>query len=197
MTHRRRGVIVTTVALVIDMQADFFGHQRLSLLRPALSGHTNALTAMARDAAIPVVWVRQEFAADLSDASLEVRRGQIQVVISGTPGAELLPELDIDTADHFILKKRYSAFFGTTLDELLSQLDCDQLIVAGVNTHSCVRTTVVDAYQRDYDVILAKDCIDSLDREHHDVTWRYMDGKLGRGMANEQIRAWLSGGMER
>jgi maleamate amidohydrolase len=190
-------VIVTTVALVIDMQADFFGHQRLSLLRPALAGHTNALTAMARDAAIPVVWVRQEFAADLSDASLEVRRGQIQVVISGTPGAELLPELDIDTADHFVLKKRYSAFFGTTLDELLSQLNCDQLIVAGVNTHSCVRTTVVDAYQRDYDVILAKDCIDSLDREHHDVTWRYMDGKLGRGMANEQIRAWLSGGRER
>lgn len=185
---------MTTVALVIDMQADFFGHQRLSLLRSALAGHTNALTAMARGAAIPVVWVRQEYAADLSDASLEVRRGQVPVVIAGTPGAELLPELDIDASDHFILKKRYSAFFGTNLDQLLSQLECDRLIVAGVNTHSCVRTTVVDAYQRDYDVILAKDCIDSLDREHHEVTWRYMDGKLGRGMANEQIRAWLSGG---
>ena len=184
---------MTTVALLIDMQADFFGHQRLSLLRPALAGHTNVLTAMARDAAIPVVWVRQEFAADLSDASLEVRRGQIKVVISGTPGADLLPELDIDATDHFILKKRYSAFFGTTLDDLLSQLSCDRLIVAGVNTHSCVRTTVVDAYQRDYDIILAKDCIDSLDREHHDVSWRYMDGKLGRGMANEQIREWLMG----
>ena len=48
---------MTTVALVIDMQADFFGHQRLSLLRPALAAHTNTLTAMARDAAIPVVWV--------------------------------------------------------------------------------------------------------------------------------------------
>lgn len=185
---------MTTVALVIDMQADFFGHQRLSLLRPALAAHINTLTAMARDAAIPIVWVRQEFSPDLSDASLEVRRRQTRVVIAGTQGAEILPELDVHVSDHFVLKKRYSAFFGTNLDSLLAQLDCDQLIVAGVNTHACVRTTVVDAYQRDYDIILAKDCIDSLDREHHDVTWRYMDGKLGRGMANEQIRAWLEMG---
>ncbi|PTR32870.1 nicotinamidase-related amidase [Luteibacter sp. OK325] len=182
---------MTTVALLIDMQADFFGHQRLTLLRPALAAHTNTLTAMARSAAIPIVWVRQEFAPDLSDASLEVRRTQRMVVIAGTPGADLLPELDVHVSDHFVLKKRYSAFFGTNLDDLLRQLDCDQLIVAGVNTHACVRTTVVDAYQRDYEVILAKDCIDSLDREHHEVTWRYMDGKLGRGMTNEEIRAWI------
>lgn len=188
---------MTTVTLVIDMQTDFFGHQRLSLLRPALAAHTNALTAMARDAAVPVVWVRQEHAADLSDASLEVRRNQTRVVISGTAGAGLLPELDVDAADHVILKKRYSAFFRTELDALLGTLHCDRLIVAGVNTHACIRTTVVDAYQRDYDVILAKDCIDSLDREHHDVTWRYMDGKLGRGMANEAIRTLLAQDTER
>jgi nicotinamidase-related amidase len=182
---------MTTVALVIDMQADFFANKRLDALRPGLVAHTNALTAMARDAAIPIVWIRQEFAPDLSDASLEVRRNGTRVVISGTPGAELLPELDVDAADSTILKKRYSAFFGTNLDALLEQVDCDQLIVAGVNSHACVRTTVVDAYQRDYEVILARDCIDSLDREHHEVSWRYMDGKLGRGMTNEQIRQWL------
>src|ERR1700754_2746146 len=69
LTHPFRGAPVTTVALVIDMQADFFGHQRLSLLRPALAAHTNTLTAMGRGAAIPIVWVRQGFASDLSAAS--------------------------------------------------------------------------------------------------------------------------------
>lgn len=154
-------------------------------------------TASALWAVIPVVWVRQEFAPDLSDASLEVRRHQTRVVIAGTPGADLLPELVVHLSDHVVLKKRYSAFFGTNLDELLARLDCDRMIVAGVNTHACVRTTVVDAYQRDYEVILAKDCIDSLDREHHEVTWRYMDGKLGRGMANEEILVWLTTGTDR
>ena len=89
--------------------------------------------------------------------------------------------------DHVIVKKRYSAFFGTNLDDLLGRLGCTQIIVAGINTHACVRTTVIDAYQRDYDVILARDCIESHDKEHHETTWRYMDGKLGRGMSNAQI----------
>jgi nicotinamidase-related amidase len=182
---------VTIIALIIDMQVDFFAHERLAGLRPALVASTNSLVTTVRDAGLPIVWVRQEFAPDLSDASLEVRRTQTRVVISGTPGAEILPELDVRPVDHFVVKKRYSAFFETKLDDLLETLGCDQLIVAGVNTHACIRATVVDAYQRDRDVILAKDCIDSLDQEHHEVTWRYMDGKLGRGMGNDQIRSWL------
>ncbi|MBL8299408.1 MAG: isochorismatase family protein [Rhodanobacteraceae bacterium] len=74
----------------------------------------------------------------------------------------------------------------------MMQLSCTQLLIGGINTHACVRTTVVDAYQRDYEVIPASDCIASHDKEHHDVTCRYMDGKLGRGMTNSQIFAWLA-----
>jgi nicotinamidase-related amidase len=184
---------MTAVALVIDMQVDFFVHARLAQRRTALVGSTNALVAATREAAAPVVWVKQEFCPDLSDATLEVRRAKIDVVVAGTPGASILPELDVRASDHVIVKKRYSAFFGTSLDDLLVRLGCSQLIVAGINTHACVRTTVIDAYQRDYDVVLARDCIASHDEEHHEITWRYMDGKLGRGMSNEQIHALLRG----
>lgn len=182
---------MAAVTLVIDMQTDFFAHERLSQRRAALVGHTNALVSATRDAGAAVVWVKQEFSPDLSDATLEVRKHKIAVVIAGTPGASILPELDMRTTDHVVVKKRYSAFFGTNLDDLLDRLGCTRLIVAGINTHACVRTTVVDAYQRDYDVILARDCIESHDEEHNEITWRYMDGKLGRGMSNAQIYALL------
>lgn len=182
---------MTPVTLIIDMQVDFFTHKRLSDRRPALAANVNSLVAATREAATPLVWVKQEFLPDLSDASLEVKRGGIFVVISGTSGACILPELDVRSSDDVIIKKRYSAFFGTDLDNLLGRLHCDQLIVAGINTHACIRTTVVDAYQRDYDVILARECIDSHDGEHHEITWRYMDGKFGRGMTNLQIRSLL------
>jgi nicotinamidase-related amidase len=182
---------VTAVALFIDMQVDFFSHERLSRLRSELVTNTNSLVSVIREASVPIIWVKQEFLSDLSDASLEVKRNRTRVVISGTPGASILPELDVRSTDQIIVKKRYSAFFGTKLDSLLESLRCDQLIVAGVNTHACIRATVVDAYQRDYDVILARDCIDSLDQEHHEITWRYMDGKLGRGMSNDQIGSLL------
>jgi nicotinamidase-related amidase len=180
------------VTLIIDMQVDFFAHELLSRQRAELVARTNTLVAATRDATGSVVWVKQEFSPDLSDATLEVREGKINVVIAGTPGASILPELDVRPSDHVLVKKRYSAFFGTNLDGLLVGLNCTQLIIGGINTHACVRTSVVDAYQRDYAITLASDCIASHDKEHHDVSWRYMDGKFGRGMTNERISAWLA-----
>jgi len=185
-------VSMSVATLIIDMQVDFFVHQRLSDRRAELTANINELLELSRAFDAPIIWIRQEFYPDLRDATLEMKRNNIHVVIAGTPGASLLPELAFQPGDHVITKKRYSAFFGTDLDDLLSKLQATKLIVAGINTHACVRTTVVDAYQRDYDVILARDCIESMDEEHHEVTWRYLDGKLGRGMSNEEIRSLLA-----
>lgn len=184
---------MNVATLIIDMQEDFFQKERLKRRRLELSQRVNELIEICRASNVVVVWVKQEFSPDLSDATLEMRKRGISIVIAGTHGASLLSELDHQSSDEIIIKKRYSPFFGTNLDDLLSKLQVTQLIVAGINTHACVRTAVVDAYQRDYEVILAQDCIESHDAEHHDISWRYMDGKLGRGMSNEEIRLLLAG----
>lgn len=184
---------VPTVVLIVDMQVDFFRKDVLARLRPALTSSTNELATAARAAGASIVWVKQEFAPDLSDAPLEARRERIAVTIAGTPGASLLPELDVARLDTVVVKKRYSAFFGTDLERILEESRCSQLIVAGINTHACIRATVVDAYQRDYEVLLARDCIASHDEEHGDITWRYMDGKLGRGLRNDALLKLLGG----
>jgi isochorismate hydrolase len=46
---------------------------------------------------------------------------------------------------------------------------------------------VTDAYQRDFNRIVAAECIGSHDLEHHNVTVRYLDGKMARLMSNESI----------
>ena len=91
-----------------------------------------------------------------------------------------------------LIKKRYSAFFGTELEAILGRLQPDGLVLAGINTHACIRTTAIDAYQRDWPVVLAADCIDSYDREHHDLTLRYMKDKLAALMTNREIDAMLN-----
>lgn len=179
-------------ALIVDMQEDFFAHERLAQARSRLAQSMNELVRICRDAGVPVVWVKQEWAADLSDAMLDAKKKGTRIVIAGTPGAAILRELDYRVSDPLVVKKRYSPFFGTDLDALLARLGSDRLIVAGINTHACVRATVVDAYQRDYEVILARDCIDSYDAEHHEVSWRYMDGNLGAGISNEGLRSLLA-----
>lgn len=182
---------MSIVALIIDMQVDFFRHDRLSKNRARLTENINSLAAMLRKCGCRVCWIKTEFLPDLSDAFLEVRDAGTGPVVQGTAGASILPELKIAASDEVLIKKRYSAFHGTSLDELLSDSPTSHLIVAGINTHACIRSTVVDAYQRDMRVILAGDCIDSHDQAHHDISLRYMAGKLARLMGNAEIGSFV------
>jgi nicotinamidase-related amidase len=179
---------MSAALIVVDMLNDFFERSPvLAAQRSRLVASTNALVRAFRATGLPVVWVRQEFAPDLHDAFLDMRATNTSITIAGTAGCELLPELERLPADGVIVKKRYSAFFGTELDARLSSIRPDVLVIAGVNTHACVRMTAIDAYQRDYDVIIAADAVASNDPEHHDVTLRYLDGKIARVLPTADV----------
>ncbi len=86
-----------------------------------------------------------------------------------------------------VIKKRYSAFFETSLAALLARDPPDVLVMTGVNTHACVRTSVIDAYQRDHLVVLAGSAVGSYDEEHDRVTRRYLDGKIAAILGHREI----------
>ena len=179
--------------LVIDLLNDYFREQApLAAQRDQLVASVNRLAAAFRHARQPIVWVRQEFAPDLSDAFLRARREKHYVTIAGTDGCELLPELERNASDRVLVKKRYSAFFGTDLDEMLAALRPVIVVLAGINTHACVRTTAIDAYQRDYEVLVASDCVASYDAEHHEVTKRYLDAGIARFVPSAEIAKMLA-----
>ncbi|MFN8573902.1 MAG: cysteine hydrolase [Gemmatimonadaceae bacterium] len=180
--------------LVIDVLNDLFLEPPLSAQRDRLTSGINELASIFRERGHPVIWVRQEFKADLSDAFLDMRRHKQQRTIAGTPGSQLVSELDVRVDDVVVVKKRYSAFFRTTLEETLAARNIDGLVVAGVNTHACVRMTVIDAYQRDMEVIIASDCTSSYDEEHDRVTRRYLKDKIARLLTNPEIAAVVLAG---
>ena len=176
------------VLIVVDMLVDYFDRlPALAEQRRKLVTGINDLSARFRSAGRPVIWVRQEFKADLSDAFLDMRRRGIKVTIEGTPGSRILPELERAPTDHEIVKKRYSAFFGTDLEALLLSLGARTLVLAGINSHACVRVTAIDAFQRDYDVILAADGVGSYDPTHHEVSLRYLGERMGMLLDNTAI----------
>jgi nicotinamidase-related amidase len=177
--------------IVVDMLNDF-----LRTWPPAskqrLIQSINVLLGVMRRRGLPVIWIRQEFQPDLSDAFPEMKAKGIRITIQGTPGCQIVSDLDTDLADPVVVKKRYSAFFGTTLDRVLGDLSPDGLILAGINTHACIRATAIDAYQRDWEVIVASDCVGSYDREHHEISLRYMRGKIAAVMSNAEIEKTLT-----
>jgi nicotinamidase-related amidase len=102
--------------LIIDALVDFLDRWAPPD-RAALVAAIGALADTFRAAGHPVVWVRQEFEPDLSDAFREMRRDNIRVTIKGTDGSRIIPELVPGPDDLQVVKKRYSAFFGTHLDD--------------------------------------------------------------------------------
>jgi len=179
------------VLIVIDMLNDFLAKWDCSD-RDRLVDSTNELLQIIRQASRPVIWVRQEFEPDLSDALREMKAKNIRIALKGTSGSQMDSRLKVCASDMVIVKKRYSAFFGTGLDEVLDQLRPDGLIFAGINTHACIRTTAIDAYQRDWPLVLASDCVDSYDREHHDVSLKYMKDKIAVLLTNREIENLLN-----
>jgi nicotinamidase-related amidase len=184
--------IMKAAVLIIDVLQDFFKEGRLKDHRNQLATCINELVQVARDNGLPIIWVRQEFKDDLSDAFLAMKKSGHKITIAGTEGCQLLPEIHREKDDDEIVKKRYSAFYKTELDDLLARLKVDTLILVGVNTHACVRTTAVDAYQRDYEVILATDCIDSYDEEYHNVSLRYLTTTIAVSLRNEEIKSMIT-----
>lgn len=178
------------VLLVIDMLVDFLGAWS-EADRVTLVDGVSSLVQAFRTARRPVIWVRQEFEPDLSDAFLEMRRKNIRVAIKGARGCETIPELGVRPDEAQVIKKRYSAFFGTQLDHLLLAHAADTVVLAGINTHACVRTTAIDAYQRDLDVIIPREAVGSYDRDHEAVSLRYMDGKIASVMPLDTVISLL------
>lgn len=185
-------VSITDPALmVIDLTNDFLASWETGR-RARLIAATNDLVAHFRGKTRPVIWVRQDFKDDLSDAFLEMRDRNVKLNIIGTAGAELDPRLETGEDDVTIVKKRYSPFFGTNLDAVLLEKGIGSLVIAGINTHACVRMAAIDAYQRDMRVILASEAIDSYDEDHARVSLSYMDGKMVRVLENAAIKVEIT-----
>lgn len=182
--------------IFVDLQQDFFANPALSKSRPAIADGVNDLTQYARSRAFPVIWVRQEFEPDLSNAFLSMRETGTSITVRGTDGCELIPELHCEPTDREVVKHRYSAFFATNLAALMHSLNVTHAVVGGINTHACVRATAVDAYQLDYRVILARDTISSYDEEYHRESLRYLAQSIGVSMNNADIKKALMSSRE-
>lgn len=184
---------VPTTLIVIDLLNDYFDAELwpqsvIPRHRKTLVDNTNALVSWCRGQGIPVIWVRQAFAPDLSDAFPHMRQSGRAYTIAGTRGAELLPELTVEAADLQVFKRRFSAFFETTLHATLKDRGSRRLILEGITTAWCIRSTATDAYQRDYEVFLAHECMMGFTESDHRESLASMDNFIARSVARADMK---------
>jgi ureidoacrylate peracid hydrolase len=149
----------STAVLVVDMLNDFLKPDGKMVLEGGgvLIPPMRRLLAQARKAGIPVVYVNDSHRPGLKEDREFKKRSEH--CIEGTWGAEVIDELKPKKKDFVVLKHRFSGFYDTDLDLTLKDLGVDTVIVMGVVTNICVRSTIHDAFFIGYKVLVPRDCV--------------------------------------
>lgn len=140
--------------------------------------NTNKLADICHELSIPVIWVRENIntSADSSDGGLYPLfhdREHLNAIENLGYGTEIYSKMHFDKSkDLVVFKNRYSAFIPAPSDlhKTLTSIGRKQLIISGVAANVCVESTVRDAMQLDYEVILISDATTTFDEIFLEVT---------------------------
>ena len=199
-----------SIALVsIDMQRDVLngGEQEVAGTSAAARVIADLRDAFRRVGA-PIIHIVRLYSADGSNADA-CRRGAIEaglkLLIADSPEAEiaegLVPQgaaLDTDRLlagkvqelgpnEVAIYKPRWGAFYNTPLEAHLRRLDVSSLAFCGCNFPNCPRTSIYEASERDFRVVVAENAVSGLYERGRDEL-RAIGARL---MTGEEIAASL------
>jgi nicotinamidase-related amidase len=146
---------------------------------PAFGGDDRLLRRIAklseatRDRDVDVVHVRIRLPRGLEEVGSANRVfTEVATSLASEADTGVHPAIAPAAEDFVVVKKRVSAFSGSDLDLLLRSRRIDTLVLAGVSTSGVVLSTVRQAADLDYGiVVLADGCADN-DAEVHSLLLR-------------------------
>lgn len=141
-----------------------------------------------RLAGMPIIHAIRIYNRDGSNVDLCRRRAVAELgnklVTAGTQGAELVDELkpssskiwlatelllkgklqQVAMKEWIMYKPRWGAFYATRLENHLRKLNINTVVICGCNFPNCPRTTVYEASERDFRVVLISDATSNIYR---------------------------------
>jgi nicotinamidase-related amidase len=178
--------------ITVDVQGDTLDGQPLEV--PGTSAVLPRIAALAtafRAAGRPIVHLVRLYRSDGSNVDLCRRaavQGGAQILAAGSSGSQLAPGV-VDRGGSFTLaadelldgraqevgpgevvmyKPRWGAFYGTPLEDHLRGQDVSTIVFCGCNFPNCPRTSIYEASERDFRVVLADDAISGLYEQGRD-----------------------------
>jgi nicotinamidase-related amidase len=159
-----------TVLLVMDVQRGIV--ERLNDAAGYLDRVSEAIAA-ARSAGMPVVYVTVGFRPGHPEISSRNRTfsaaAQAGAFVEGDPATEIHPAVAPRPQEARVTTRRVSAFAGSDLEVLLRGLDAGTLVLTGIATSGVVLSTLRQAADLDYRLVVLADACADADPEVHRV----------------------------
>lgn len=174
----------SSAVITIDTQCDTLDGQSLEIpgTSAALPNIKMILDAY-REKRRPIVHIVRIYKKDGSNVDLcrkEAIENGAKMLLEGSSGCELASKMFqtnvyLDSAlllsgkvqkisDHesVIYKPRWGAFYKTALESHLKKLGVNTLVFAGCNFPNCPRTSIYEASERDFKIVLVENAISGL-----------------------------------
>ncbi|MBG0918894.1 cysteine hydrolase family protein [Exiguobacterium sp. SRB7LM] len=164
-----------TALLIIDLfnDFDFEGGDMLRKHTEAIVEPILELKKHFKELDLPVIYCNDNF-GQWKDSTEDIIE-----YVKASKGEHIASQIEPEDEEYFIIKPRHSTFFGTQLDILLRQLNVTKLILTGVATDICILFSANDAYMRDYDIYVPRDCVTAETSKRHESALTIIDEALG------------------
>jgi nicotinamidase-related amidase len=185
MSNYTQPDFTASAVITIDTQRDTLDGQPLEI--PGTSAILPAMRKVldaCRRKRLPIVHIVRIYRRDGSNADV-CRRESIEngeaILLEGSAGCELAEELfqpdkvmldtelllsgkvqTISDNEVIIYKPRWGAFYDTPLESHLRKLGVNTLVFTGCNYPNCPRTSIYEASERDYRIVLVEDAMSGL-----------------------------------
>ncbi|QTH59740.1 cysteine hydrolase [Corynebacterium hindlerae] len=167
---------ILAIHLIGDIVADGTAFGRLfypEVVRREVIARCNAAFSKVRDAGGTVVAVRVAFREDYSDLAphipLLVMAQQAGALKDGSPGAEIVDDVELLDSDIVLTHTRPGPFSSSNLETLLKEQGIENVIVCGVATNASVESTVRESADLGFNTFLLEDACSAATRQAHEA----------------------------
>lgn len=171
---------MTAALLLIDLQEDYLASPGLVPHRGEVVAGAARLLARCRAASVPVLHVWTTLHRERDERMPHWRSAGRWTCVEGTPGHAPPPELLPAPGEPVVHKTHFSAFADGSLAGHLRAGGVEEVWIAGVHTHACVRASAIDAYRLGFAVAIASDAVASDQPLHADETRRWLGARCAR-----------------
>ncbi|KAI0017256.1 isochorismatase family protein [Xylariomycetidae sp. FL0641] len=178
-----------TAIVALDIQVGIVDHMKDAVDTTNFLNRLSGTLVAARNAGVPVIQVTislRDSYADASSRNPMLARVKAAGRAKDSDAASALHPAVRGEADIHVKKRRVSALHGTDLEVVLRSLDVTTLVLTGLATSGAVLSTLRQAADHDYEIVLLEDLCADPDMQLHEVLVKKVFPKQATVMKAEE-----------